>query len=153
MSEPERAERIARLLGGLAQTAAPHVRAPGASTVVATVRRRRRIRGAVTAAAVISVLLGGPAAWYLTGRPDGPVDGPSPSPTAPAGNVASIWAEFVACARVNGQPDWPEPTVDSVGQATFPGTFDVKMAFGTVRAACGPILNRLHPSARPPGWT
>lgn len=63
---------------------------------------------------------------------------------------AVVWNEFVACARVNGQQNWPDPQVKPDGKATF-GDFPVKPALESVREKCGAILQKLPPAAQPGG--
>ncbi len=59
---------------------------------------------------------------------------------------AQIWHEVVQCARTHGDPNFPDPTIDSQGRATFPpGT--QKPSAATMQA-CQSIYNRLPPSAR-----
>lgn len=68
-----------------------------------------------------------------------------PSP-ARAETPAQLWHELVVCARAHGDPTFPDPTVDSQGQATFPpGT--QKPPAATI-AACQSIYDRLPASVR-----
>ena len=67
-------------------------------------------------------------------------------------DATQAWRAFVACARANGKPSWPDPVVDtSTGQATFPETagFTPKEEFEVVRDACGRELDSLPPQANP----
>lgn len=59
---------------------------------------------------------------------------------------AQIWHELVLCARAHGDPTFPDPTVDSQGQAHFPPGTD-KPPAATI-AACQSIYNRLPASVR-----
>jgi hypothetical protein len=66
--------------------------------------------------------------------------------SAQAETPAQIWHELVVCARAHGDPTFPDPTVDSQGQATFPpGT--QKPPAATI-AACQSIYDRLPASVR-----
>jgi hypothetical protein len=65
---------------------------------------------------------------------------------AQAETPAQIWHELVACARANGDPSMPDPTIDSQGQAHFPpGT---PMPSQATQQACQSIYNRLPASVR-----
>jgi len=80
------------------------------------------------------------------GSPD--AAGTAPSAT---GSVA-VWREFVACARANGQANWPDPVVDAnTGKATFPAVagFEEKLGYEAVKDKCAAILDRLPPQANP----
>ena len=67
-------------------------------------------------------------------------------PQARAETPAQIWHELVVCARTHGDPTFPDPTIDSRGQATFPpGT--QKPPAATI-AACQSIYDRLPASVR-----
>ncbi|HZM76678.1 MAG TPA: hypothetical protein VFC19_13175 [Candidatus Limnocylindrales bacterium] len=71
---------------------------------------------------------------------------------APKTDATAAWRAFVACARANGKPAWPDPVVDTdSGQATFPETpgFNPKAEFEAVRDACGHELDTLPPQANP----
>jgi hypothetical protein len=74
--------------------------------------------------------------------------GPAASSTAPT-DSAHIWADFVACARAHGHPEWPDATVDpATGEATFSG-FNAKALFDAVREPCARVLDGLPPQANP----
>jgi len=76
---------------------------------------------------------------------------PSAGAAGATGDVATVWGEFVACARSHDQ-NWPDPVFDDdQGPPTFPEVdgFDVKTGYEAVRADCGPILDRLPASANP----
>lgn len=73
--------------------------------------------------------------------------GPTP------GNTVVVWQQFVSCARSHGIPGLPDPTVDSQGNASFPGAnaqnhWDHPTDVPAVQQACGSILDRL-PGASP----
>lgn len=59
---------------------------------------------------------------------------------------AQIWHELVVCARAHGDPGFPDPTVDSQGQAHFPAGTE-KPSAATI-AACQSIYDRLPASVR-----
>jgi hypothetical protein len=60
--------------------------------------------------------------------------------------TAQIWHELVVCARAHGDPNLPDPTIDSHGQATFPpGT--AKPSAATLQA-CQSIYDRLPAAVR-----
>ena len=66
--------------------------------------------------------------------------------TAQSETPAQIWHELAVCARAHGDPSFPDPSVDSHGQAHFPpGT--QKPSDATI-AACQSIYNRLPASVR-----
>jgi hypothetical protein len=82
----------------------------------------------------------------------GPAATPGRAPAAPAAADATrVWGEFVACARQNGYPAWPDAIVDPTGTATFQPVagFDPKEALEAVRQPCGELLNRLPAQANP----
>jgi hypothetical protein len=57
-----------------------------------------------------------------------------------------IWHELVQCVRTHGDPNLPDPTIDSQGRATFPrGT---QAPSDATRQACQSIYNRLPAAAR-----
>jgi len=70
----------------------------------------------------------------------------------PSAAAVGVWREFVACARNNGQANWPDPIVDSnTGKATFPAVagFEEKLGYEAVREKCASILDKLPPQANP----
>jgi len=76
---------------------------------------------------------------------------PTTTGTPPLGatnDVTNVWHEFVACARNNGQTQWPDAVINDQGQATFPN-FDSKTGYSRVEQACGRILDRLPPQTNP----
>jgi hypothetical protein len=85
--------------------------------------------------------------------------GSAGSATPPASRAASdtasgsadVWARYVACARSNGYPGWPDAVVAPDGRATFPEAagFDIKQARTAIQDACGPVLRDLPPQIRP----
>lgn len=71
-----------------------------------------------------------------------------------AGSAAAVWQQFASCARSHGIPNLPDPTVDSQGNASFPGAnaqndWDHPTDVPAVQQACGSILDQL-PGASPP---
>ena len=70
---------------------------------------------------------------------------------AQAETPTQIWHELVACARAHGDPNLPDPTIDSQGQAHFPpGT---QKPSDATQQACQSIYNRLPASVRNGGGT
>ena len=68
---------------------------------------------------------------------------------APSDSPTQVWHELVACARAHGDPNLPDPTIDSQGQAHWPaGT--AQPSTSTI-AACQSIYNRLPASVRSGG--
>lgn len=59
-----------------------------------------------------------------------------------APSAASVWQEYARCVRDHGVPDFPDPTVDAAGNATFPGA-DPKSLPGATQSSCATILGRL----------
>jgi hypothetical protein len=77
---------------------------------------------------------------------------PTPAPPATGVDASRIWGEFVACARTNGFPVWPDAVINpQTGQADFPPVpnFEPKTAFEAVRQPCGALLNQLPAQANP----
>jgi len=77
---------------------------------------------------------------------------PDAAGTASNAGAVAVWREFVACARANGQANWPDPVVDAnTGKATFPAVagFEEKLGFEAVKEKCASILDRLPPQANP----
>ena len=73
--------------------------------------------------------------------------GPAPHQTAGARDAAApIWHRLVQCARQNGMPDLPEPTIDDRGQAHFPG--GTPSPPPSVQQACQAIYDQLPAQAR-----
>ncbi len=59
---------------------------------------------------------------------------------------AQVWHELVTCARTHGDPNLPDPTIDSQGRAQFPpGT---QLPSQATQQACQSIYNRLPATAR-----
>jgi hypothetical protein len=109
------------------------------------VRIRIALTPAVLAAALAVGGCSGTSSASSSTSPNGPAAG------APA-NAAAVWGEFVACARANGFPSWPDAEVDTnSGEASFPPVpgFQPKTAFEAVRQPCGALLDRLPPQANP----
>jgi hypothetical protein len=104
-----------------------------------------RIRIALAPAVLAAALAAGGCSASSSASPD------APAASGPA-NAATVWGEFVACARANGFPSWPDAEVDSnTGEANFPPVsgFQPKTAFDAVRQPCGALLDRLPPEANP----
>jgi hypothetical protein len=93
----------------------------------------------------------GAAATNTAGGPGGAGGQSGPGGAGGQGGPDGVWREFVACARSNGQANWPDAQVDAEGVATFPAVdgFETKSAFEAVRTACAAILDRLPPQANP----
>ena len=60
--------------------------------------------------------------------------------------AAPVWHRLVQCARQNGMPDLPDPTVDDQGQAHFPG--GTPSPPPSVEQACRAIYDQLPAQAR-----
>jgi hypothetical protein len=60
----------------------------------------------------------------------------------------AVWLRFARCARSHGAPDFPDPNVNSQGQASFPAQGQVKQEINQVQGACGTILRQLPAAAR-----
>jgi hypothetical protein len=58
-----------------------------------------------------------------------------------------VYRQFAQCVRDHGQPDFPDPTVDSHGQPHVPD--DVPKPPDDVMQACVSILDQLPASVRP----
>ncbi|HZM84435.1 MAG TPA: hypothetical protein VFC19_52615 [Candidatus Limnocylindrales bacterium] len=86
----------------------------------------------------------------ISGCGSGQTPGTETGQAGTGADPAVVWTEFVACARVNGRQDWPDPQVKPDGTATF-GDFPAKAALEAVREKCGAILDKLPPAARPGG--
>ena len=65
---------------------------------------------------------------------------------AQAETPAQTWHELAVCARAHGDPTFPDPSVDSQGQAHFPPGTE-KPPAATI-AACQSIYDRLPASVR-----
>lgn len=63
--------------------------------------------------------------------------------------AAPVWHRLVECARQNGMPDLPDPTVDDHGQAHFPG--GTPSPPPSVQRACQAIYDQLPAQARGTG--
>ena len=72
--------------------------------------------------------------------------GPAAQSQAQTETPAQIWHELVACARAHGDPNLPDPTIDSQGQAHFPPGTDTPSP--ATQQACQSIYNRLPASVR-----
>jgi hypothetical protein len=92
----------------------------------------------VAAAVALALALGGCA---------GGLPGQFAAAPRPSANPAVVYHQFAQCVRDHGQPDFPDPTVDSQGQPHLPDS--VTKPPDDVMNACMPILNRLPQSARP----
>ena len=60
--------------------------------------------------------------------------------------AAPVWHRLVLCARQNGMPDLPDPTIDDRGQAQFPG--GVPKPPAQVQQACQSIYDQLPAQVR-----
>jgi hypothetical protein len=60
----------------------------------------------------------------------------------------AVWLRFARCARSHGAPDFPDPNLNSQGQASFPNEGQVKQETSQVQGACGAILRQLPAAAR-----
>jgi hypothetical protein len=65
----------------------------------------------------------------------------------PSADPAAIYRQFAQCVRDHGQPDFPDPTLDSQGQPQLPP--GVEKPPTSIMQACASILNRLPASLRP----
>jgi len=63
--------------------------------------------------------------------------------------AAPTWHRLVQCARQNGMPDLPDPTIDDQGQAHFPG--GTPSPPPSVVQACQAIYDQLPAQARGTG--
>jgi hypothetical protein len=75
--------------------------------------------------------------------------GGSPSGRGAPGttSAAAVWQDYARCVRANGAPDFPDPTVDAAGNATFPNA-NVKNLPAATQSACAAILGRLPAQLR-----
>ncbi len=60
--------------------------------------------------------------------------------------AAPTWHRLAQCARQNGMPDLPDPTIDDQGQAHFPGGMPSPPP--SVKQACQAIFDQLPPQVR-----
>src|SRR6516162_8893643 len=60
----------------------------------------------------------------------------------------AVWLDYAHCVRSHGFPNFPDPQVDSQGQASFGNPTQTKTIGRQVQGACGSILNRLPASVR-----
>jgi len=60
----------------------------------------------------------------------------------------AVWLDYAHCVRSHGFPNFPDPQVDSQGQASFGNSTQTKTIGRQVQGACGSILNRLPASVR-----
>jgi hypothetical protein len=72
---------------------------------------------------------------------------PAPAQTSLHDQAAPTWHRFVQCARQNGVPDLPEPTIDDQGQPQFPNG-DPPPLPDSVRQACLAIYDQLPAQIR-----
>jgi hypothetical protein len=107
----------------------------------------RHAGGALAGALVFVVTL----VFVLTGC--GP--GSSGSSGSAGGQVTSVqqqartvWLDYARCVRSHGFPDFPDPQVDSQGQAHTTNSTRIKTIARQVQGACGSILSRLPARAQ-----
>ena len=60
----------------------------------------------------------------------------------------AVWLDYAHCVRSHGFPNFPDPQVDSQGQASFGNSTQTKTIGRQVQGACESILNRLPASVR-----
>lgn len=60
----------------------------------------------------------------------------------------AVWLDYANCVRSHGFPDFPDPVVDSKGQANFGNSPAVKSMGQRAQGACGSILGRLPAAAQ-----
>jgi hypothetical protein len=70
----------------------------------------------------------------------------TPAATSLHDQAAPVWHRLVQCARQNGMPDLPDPTIDDQGQAQFPD--GLPQPPDTVRQACQAIYDQLPAQVR-----
>src|SRR5215467_11805485 len=100
------------------------------------------------------------AAGFLTGvllfaMLTGCSAGGSGSGSAPGGGQATsvqqqaraVWLDYAQCVRSHGYPDFPDPQVNSQGQANFGNSTQDKTIGQRVQSVCGSILSRLPAAA------
>jgi hypothetical protein len=76
--------------------------------------------------------------------------GSSPTQAAsPAADVARTWHQVAQCVRDHGQPNFPDPTVDSAGHGRLPS--GTQPPPDSVLQACRSIIDQLPPQVRPHG--
>lgn len=129
------------------------------SSLTSPIRRRPALAVAAGFTTGVLALL---ALTGCSGSPASPAAGTAPAGTASAGAAPAtagatsvqqqarvVWLDYARCVRSHGFPDFPDPRVDSQGQASIPGssTQDKREAL-QAQGACGTILNRLPASAR-----
>jgi hypothetical protein len=123
-------------------------------TSLASRQASRALRSPIAAMAVLAAGAAG-AAGCSSAHPSSAAATSTPVP----GNAVVVWQQFVSCARTHGIPGLPDPTVDSQGNASFPGAsaqndWNHPTDVAAVQQACGSILSRLpgaSPTAAPPG--
>jgi hypothetical protein len=101
-------------------------------------------------AAVAAIAAGCTSGSQNTSPPSGAA-GAAGTAGGSADSAATVWREFVTCARRNGQQNMPDPVVNADGTAQFPAAqgFNEKNAYQAVRQPCGQLLNRLPAQANP----
>jgi hypothetical protein len=72
--------------------------------------------------------------------------GQQPRATSQRDQAAAVWHRLVQCARQNGVPDLPDPTIDDHGQAHFPGGLPSPPP--SVTQACQAIYDQLPAQVR-----
>lgn len=103
-------------------------------------RARLRI-GALVGVAGVLLFVG------LTGCSAGGPGDASTSGGGPATSVQqqarAVWLDYAHCVRSHGFPNFPDPQVDSQGNASFGNSTQNKTIGHQVQASCGSILGRL----------
>ena len=102
----------------------------------------RHVVGALAGALVFAVLTGcGSGSSNPSGSAGG---GPA---TAVQQQARAVWLDYARCVRSHGFPDFPDPQVDSHGQANLGNSTQAKTIGHQVQGACGSILSRLPAAA------
>lgn len=96
--------------------------------------------------AIRSLIPAATAALLLLEACAGPLPAQAGHPPSPTANVAQTWHQVAQCVRDHGQPDFPDPTVDSSGQAHWPP--GLQKPPDSVLQACQSIFDRIPPQDR-----
>ena len=59
----------------------------------------------------------------------------------------AVWLDYARCVRSHGYPDFPDPQVNSQGQASLGNSTQDKTIGRRVQSVCGSILSRLPAAA------
>lgn len=103
--------------------------------------------GFLAAVLLLFVLAGCGAAGSGSGSGSGSGAGSGQAPSVQQ-RAQTVWLRFARCARSHGAPDFPDPSVDGQGHASFPDEGRVKQESEQVQASCGAILGQLPAAAR-----